>query len=87
MSSYKLPPRFKKDIRYKKVLEACKQLKTENKKITIKNIADKLNRSKKYVAELTLDMCRLRMLKTIKEKSPLLDSVRGFSEKEFDMVK
>lgn len=81
----KLPPRFKKGIRYQKVLDVCKELKAESKKITIKNIADKLNRSKKYAAELTLDMCKLRMLKVIK-KTPLLGSVIGFSGKEFELV-
>jgi len=86
LTSYKIPPRFKKGIKYQEVLKVCKKLKAEGKKISIKNIANKLNRKPKYVAELTLNMTEKGMLTVTKEKTVKKGFGSGFSEKEFELV-
>lgn len=86
LNSYKLPPRFRKGTKFKEVIKAIQDLKQENKKITNKNIATKINRDKVYVAELTLKMTKERMLKIVKEKTARKGVGNGFSEKEFELM-
>jgi hypothetical protein len=44
LSSYKTPPRVRRGTRYEKVLEVCRQLKSEGRRITNRNIANKLKK-------------------------------------------
>lgn len=87
LDSYKLPPRFKKGIIQNEVIRACEELKKENKKISIKNIANKLNRNESWVSEVLGNMVKEEKLKIIKDKTPLKGDIRGFEEKEFEVMK
>jgi len=52
LASYISKPQFKKGTKFKKILEICKDLKKENKKVTVKNVADKLKRKEFYIKML-----------------------------------
>ena len=58
LSSYKSPPRLRRGKSCEKVLEICKQLKSEGKRITNKNIANKLKKNYRYINELTLKLVK-----------------------------
>jgi hypothetical protein len=79
LNSYKLKPRFKKGIIQEEIIKACKELKEENRKIIIKNIANKLKRRRSYISELMCRMVEQGRLKVIKEN-------RGRLEKEFELI-
>lgn len=79
LSSYKLPPRFKNGTRYKEIIKICNALKSEGSKITIKNIANKLNRKPRYVEELVRDMMKQEII-----SSKILDE--KWINREFELI-
>jgi len=76
LNSYKLPPRFKRGMKFDIVLKACKELKDNGDKITIKSIANKMNRKESYVPELVREMADQKKL-NVKEE---------LGEKEFELI-
>jgi hypothetical protein len=75
LSSYKTPPRLRRGTRYEKVLEVCRQLKLEGKKITNRNIANKLKKNYRYINQLTL--------KLVKEGKLMIPKNDNVAEREF----
>jgi hypothetical protein len=79
LSSYKTPPRLRRGTRYEKVLEVCRQLKLEGKKITNRNIANKLKKNYRYINQLTS--------KLVKEGKLMILKNDNEAEREFIVMK
>jgi len=85
LNSYKTPLRFKRGRAEEEILKTCKELKNENKRLTIKSIARKTNRKRYYISQLTSRLAKEGRLKVTKDRM-VIKGISGFQEKEFDLV-
>ncbi|MCD6477347.1 MAG: hypothetical protein J7K26_04305 [Candidatus Aenigmarchaeota archaeon] len=87
LDSYVLPEKYKKGENLKVALKACEKLKSQNRKITIRDISKLINRTELHTKDIMDVLVKQNSLMIIKPKRSSKQYRGGFLPKEFEALR